>query len=196
MTKLHITRKQKQLAALVAVAAILFGIFQYTNQPKEFMKAGEVLIDPETGDQAGRAFKQQDGDTWRVFSTVRLPEPGRNRMYHGWLTEPLSGQTRYVGEFFPVQDGYSLTYSTQENIRFFTDFLVSEESEEIPEEPSNSIATWSLDSFDILPTPAVEAAQTVVPVATSADPSPLDIPTSPLPETSPLVSFEPTATPQ
>lgn len=183
------SRKFRFLIFLIILLAVIVGITWYVRQPQELRKEGEQLLDAETGKLVGVARKEYDGTVWRVFSTVNLPNPGNNDAYHGWLTEPASETTYYVGEFFPVQDGFSLTYTTEEDIRFFTHFRVSEEGlGKIPSAPSNSIAIWE---FEGIP---VQQDATLNPSFTP-DFSPSVIPGSD-PESSVSVQKEPTPTPE
>lgn len=165
---------------LACIVLFLIGIAAFApfNRPKTFLQAGESLVDPESKQKVGIARKSQDGNLWRVFATVSLPEVDRRHAYHGWLTEPLGGQIRYVGEFFPSVDGFSLTYTTEEDIRFYKTFEVSRESLGIPDKPSNSVAKWDFEVNNSHAIPSLSPAP-------SPETSPAFIPEiSPTPETS------------
>lgn len=99
------------------------------------------LVEGDT--EQGVARRQQDGNVWRVFVSVKLPAPGASEQYHGWMITPDGLTRRYAGQFFPVQDGeYSLTYTTEEDVSKFATFQVSIEQTEMPSEPANIKLQW------------------------------------------------------
>ena len=107
----------------------------------------ETLTNAETGQKVGIARKQQEGRLQRVFATVSIDPPRPNKTYHGWLVNPVNKQTRYAGEMFATIDGYSITYTTEENIDDFAVFQVSSESaSSSPESPANNLIQWNFSN--------------------------------------------------
>lgn len=130
------------LSIVFVVASLLFWRPRRAWVPEKIITVSDgQLVDGNTSQ--GQARKQQDGNLWRVFVSVQLPTPATREYYHGWMLTPDDLTRRYAGQFFPVQDGqYSLTFTTEEDLAKFSTFQVSEESVEMPTEPSNIKRQW------------------------------------------------------
>lgn len=102
-----------------------------------------VLVDMEGDNELGRSRREQRENGWYVFSSVRLPEPAAGEPYHSWLEDAATGERRYMGAMFPVQDEeWSVTYTTQEDVRRFTEVLVSLETTDQPVAPEEVVTRW------------------------------------------------------
>lgn len=141
----------------VAVAVVLFvamvvGIVSISRRqgPGRVLSVvqEDVLLNLVTGEQEGTARRERrENGVWYVFTSVRLPVAEEGSLYHGWLHNETSRDVRYMGEFFPVQDGqWSITYTTQEDVQQFTGVLVSRETQDTPVKPANTMTSWRFNS--------------------------------------------------
>ena len=129
----------------VVTAGVVYWMVLRSKTPKLVLGVQEsALVNEANGESVGTARKIQEDGLWRVSTTVKLDEIDDSSAYHGWMVDPLTERIQYAGEMFLAPDGYSLTFSTEQDLIYFSQFRVSRErAGEIPTYPANNIVQWS-----------------------------------------------------
>lgn len=146
------------IIAMVLFVVTLFSVVSLTRRQAAgrvlSVVQDDVLLNLVTGEQEGTARRERrENDVWYVFASVRLPAVEEGSPYHGWLQNETNGDVRYMGEFFPVQEGqWSITYTTQEDVQPFTGVLVSRETQDVPVKPANTVTSWRFNTTTSTPT--------------------------------------------
>ena len=84
-------------------------------------------------------FEDQDTIAKVIFAMNDKP-PSTTESYHGWLFDPATYEYRYAGAFYEVGQGsFGLVYSTEENIRRFSEAVISLETHPQPGAPTTII---------------------------------------------------------